>query len=738
MLRLRSILFAVMLLPAVPVRSAPMFDMPPMTSLKHIRDLSVREAEKALPVRVEGQILWKNPFDCSFFLHSDGVGVFVSRPDGAVNPDDLIEGDLVRVEGVTDKGDFSPSLIAASVERIGKAPLPEPREFHSYELFFTQNDCDWVRVMGRIVSMRTNLEIVGRKSIEFQVDFLSLPITVEVPLSDDGEQKLRELMFRRVRFDAVVGTQFNANRQVVGRTFYISSVDEIRVLDQYKPPVGAKERAIHELARFKEDPYAYYSTRGLVTHAEGEHIYLRGDEACLKVMLRENAAVKPGDYVEVSGYTQSGPISPGFLAREIRILEKRPAPKPVEMKLSEELRARWDLSPDSYLNHELIQIDAELVNPVESFGLATGSREQMLLCRQGKYMFTAKLPFSPKEIKALRPGAKIRLTGICNLTRNPSQRWRLYVDWFWIEPRNPGDVKILVPAPWWTPGRLFGLLGIVLGIAGLFLCWIFVLRRTVEKQTGVIAEKIEHESVLNERQRIARELHDNLSQGLVGAGMLLESSCEMQVETTDQFTSELRKIAETEDRPETKRKLLGLLNQFYEQTSQNRAGLDTAYSMLRYCSDESRRSILDLRGGLLERMRLPEAVNEILVPLAAESDAEIEMNVTGTPRRLKQMAERNLLMVVQEAVTNAVRHGRPSKVTVSLNYRETALSLSIEDDGCGCDPEPLAKPGHFGLRGMRERINRLHGQIKFARRKGGGFGVYIELPELIDWENETI
>ena len=709
---------------------------PPLTRVADLRKLSPEKAEKQLPAELDGQVLWVHPRAAGFFLYQDGKGIYVQKPGHPGSMAHLSAGDVVHVRGVTNPGLFSPCIYAESAELLEKKPLPEARPFQSFEIYSAKIDCDWVWLAGRILSKQVTRGGNGGDNIVLQVRHHSAVLDVQIPLTEGAEEKVDELMFRRVRFNAVAGTQFNLNRQVVGRVFFVRSADALKVIDEYRPRDGVQLEAIHELMRSGDNDRHPARTYGVVTHVDGQTIYLRGEKACIKVKLRKESPAAVGDYVELEGYVLPRPISPEFLAREVHVVEKRAVPEPVQMKVDDALRRKWDFQPDASLNQELVQIEAQLVDMGVSFGLTTGDREHTLLCRHGSYLFQAKLPAYWELSKEVKPGATVRLTGICNLTRSEERRWRLYVDWFWIQPRGNGDIEVIVPAPWWTPARLMWLLGITLGIAALFIGWVAALRRTVERQTGIISRQVERETIMDERQRIARELHDNLEQGLAGMAIQLRGCLRILELNLRRRVESVRAAIGLagNDKPELIGHLERAEEDIIEDAVRNHKAIEVVQGMLAHCSEESRSSILDLRGGLLERMALPEAIEAALEPLGDECGADTEMAVKGTPRRLKQEAERNLLLIAREAATNAARHAQPEKISIELTYAPDSLSLSIVDDGAGFTVNDVPASGRFGLQGMHERINRLNGTIQISSLPGQGTTVGIHLPSTREWE----
>ncbi|MDZ8117541.1 sensor histidine kinase [Pontiella agarivorans] len=708
------------------------------TNLTSLRALPLEKASQKLPVRVEAQVMWIHATGNGLFLHDGKRGIYAQKPGAAGALSRFVPGDIVRVEGKTNEGFFSTSIFVDRIERLGNKPLPEARPFYTFELYSTQIDCDWVWLAGRIISKSVQMDGSSGRSLTLELMVNSVPVHVQMPWTEEVEKQVDELMFSRVKFNAVAGTQFNMNRQVVGRTFFVNTPDQFELIDNFKPGEGIAILPIHELMRAGDAHHRLpKGTKGMVTYVSDSHLYLRGEKACIKVMTRGRAEVAAGDCIEVEGVVLPNPISPDFAAREIRLVERTGRlPEPIPLTLNDELRARWDNFPEASLNYELVKLDAELVDITESFGLTTGHREKILLCRQGSYLFEAKIPHYAELSEDLKPGAIIRLQGICNLTRSEERSWRLYVDWFWLQLRWASDVAVLSPAPWWTPGRLLWMLGAGSGLTMLILVWVAALRRTVRKQTGVIADQVERETISDERQRIARELHDNLEQGLAGMAIQLRGAQRVLELNREKRLSSIRTLLKrvgTEQKG-IREHLKQEAEEVISDSDRNRHAIEVVQGMLAHCSQESRSSIMDLRGGILERLDFISALKETLEPLARGGGATFELKVTGEVRKLNQAAERNLLLIVKEAVANATEHAGPETVTVELDYRNDSLIIRIMDDGAGFEPACASKAGHFGLLGMQERVNQLKGMLEIESRPGEGTCVKIHISSTMEWE----
>jgi signal transduction histidine kinase/ligand-binding sensor domain-containing protein len=199
-------------------------------------------------------------------------------------------------------------------------------------------------------------------------------------------------------------------------------------------------------------------------------------------------------------------------------------------------------------------------------------------------------------------------------------------------------------------------------------------------------------ALMAERARIARDIHDTLAQAVVATSVQLEC---------------LDQALEKEDRATMHRHL------------------DRARDMVKQSLDEARRSVWVLRPQTLER-GLPAAL-ETLVG-GSTGDPVVELQVTGSPRPLSPLVEANLLRLAQEAVANAYRHARASRIDVRLTYDPRAVILSVLDDGTGLPTSDGALPRERGLAGMRERATEIGGTLSIDARPGGGTEVRAEVP----------
>jgi signal transduction histidine kinase len=167
-----------------------------------------------------------------------------------------------------------------------------------------------------------------------------------------------------------------------------------------------------------------------------------------------------------------------------------------------------------------------------------------------------------------------------------------------------------------------------------------------------------------------------------------------------------------------------------EEPAPARKHLDMARRMARHSLTEARRSVMDLRASVLEGQNLAAALESGTRLWTAGSGVEIHVDVIGPSEQLPEGMEQHLLRIAQEAVTNVLKHAGASKIWIKLHTEAKRLYLRVVDNGRGFDQSGAfnAMGGHFGLIGMRERAERLGGELKLASNPGEGTVVEVTTP----------
>jgi ligand-binding sensor domain-containing protein/signal transduction histidine kinase len=203
-------------------------------------------------------------------------------------------------------------------------------------------------------------------------------------------------------------------------------------------------------------------------------------------------------------------------------------------------------------------------------------------------------------------------------------------------------------------------------------------------------------TVMAERNRMARELHDTLAQGLAGIALHAGALREAEPALTEGASRHL----------------------------------DTIGRLVKSSLAEARGSVWDLLPESLRDGDLPAALRSMVHDLTGDTAVQTALEVRGTPRRLGRQTERNVFRIGQEALTNALKHSRSGQVEMVLSYEPDRVELRVRDHGRGIDPAATSAGAHdgFGLTSMRERAQQIGGRVTIVSPPGGGTEVVLEAP----------
>ncbi len=204
------------------------------------------------------------------------------------------------------------------------------------------------------------------------------------------------------------------------------------------------------------------------------------------------------------------------------------------------------------------------------------------------------------------------------------------------------------------------------------------------------------EAVLEERNRIAREMHDTVIQGCASASALLEAVVSMEPDSNEP------------------RKNL----------------LDSARTQIRATVDEARQAVWNLRQKESASPEITQLLGSMAQQVSHVSRVPVRFEASGKTMPLDRTVEYVVLMVAREAVSNAVHHAHPEEVRINVNFDKNKMHLQVIDDGRGFNlDEALTSPSpHFGLIGMRERIEHLGGRFAIESAPGRGTRLFVDVP----------
>ena len=157
---------------------------------------------------------------------------------------------------------------------------------------------------------------------------------------------------------------------------------------------------------------------------------------------------------------------------------------------------------------------------------------------------------------------------------------------------------------------------------------------------------------------------------------------------------------------------------------------ERALVLARHALAEARRSMLDLSPGDLDGATLPDALSCVVAAWSAEHAVRVDAVVVGDPVPLHPEVEATVIRIAQESLTNIAKHADAARVGVTLSYDGDEVVLDVRDDGVGFDVDAPTGPSSFGLRGMRQRVARLAGDLTLESLAGRGTAVSARLPAL--------
>jgi len=649
--------------------------LPQLTTAEQILRLKPEEARHGYPVRLRGVVTctWPDVFS-NLILQDATRGIFLLQPSPGISGRPQI-GEFWEAEGATDAGAFSPIVRARKMTRLGEGRLPLPAHPDWDQLLNGSLDSQFVEIEGLIIdlnrleSQATLMTHWGKVSVKFKGERL--------PKLEQFQNKLVRIRGCLLAVWDLVTHQLKVGEICLGSATI--NADQTLPTDPFVAPL----KSIGELLRYdiQASKFQRVKISGQIVAERAGEFFLLSDGNGARFVPKNPCLFHPGDMVEVAGIPELGGPSP--VLREASARKTGVAPLPAAKRIPA-------------ANFLLTENDA---TRVQMEGVLLNTRlvrdEQMLDLQNGSRIFSARLREGAWFLLSMLPGTRLELTGVYAGQRGAQVVGRS-VDSFELLLDSSRDVRVLARPPWWTLRRSLAALGIVLVMLAGVMLWVFQLRRRVEIQTKIIHENVEHAATLEERTRIARELHDTMEQALAGINFQLGA-------------------------------LAGTLRGGAPEAQQI---LERARLMARHAQAEARRTVRNLRMFALERNNLSGALEQLAKENASGAGTKIEVAVSGQAVLLPVKVENHLLRIGQEAITNALKHAQAHNIKIELAYAAGFVQLKITDDGSGFDVARTAptEAGHFGLLGMRERTDKLGGTLKITSQPGAGTTVMVHVP----------
>jgi signal transduction histidine kinase len=697
---------------------------PPSTPVPIAMLREPSDGEQVRPVVVRGRLTWVthgrggNEYAA---VQDDTAGIWLdvqrAKDSGVWRGEEawheLEPGMLVEVSGVRDRDDqtFAPQIIPHVIRPLG-APgdieFPVAPVTTADRLFSGLDDSQRIMIEGVVQGLveqrerwMMTLEAGGRR------------IRVMVPRGNDFPEPSL-VIDSTLSVTGVATTSYTTRGQFVLPTIMVPRSCDLRVI-QAAPTTAfdAPEIPLARLGRLipSVDVRHRIRTRGTVSFAaNGRLFYLQSQSLGVRVEAAEKVDVRPGDTVEVSGFLDRERVlaglsqAAGIVNAVVRVVGRasRPSATVIQPDVIVEInraakRGGRLAEPGDY--------DGCLIECRARVGDLRADAGGIIPLISGNTALTATLSDEIlAEVPPLEPGCELLLRGIVQFELEPPVAGYLpQLGRMSLLVPSASDLTVVSRPSWWTPRRLLAVLGMLAVAFAIALGWVALLRREVAVQSRRLAaeiterqrSEIEFEAALEERSRLAANLHDTVLQTVTGIGYQLKS---------------------VQQGPE-------------QPPAADAASLATAQRMVEHAVDQLRGKVWSMRTMPLEGGSFPAALQALAGRLQAGQSPRIVVHVAGVERDIPDLVSGNLLLLGEEAIHNALKHAQATTIDVMALYDDDRVGVVIHDDGIGFAAGSSDEPrGHFGLAGMRDRMRRLGGGVTVESAPGAGTTVTATAP----------
>ncbi|MBQ0032602.1 MAG: sensor histidine kinase [bacterium] len=618
-------------------------------------------------------------------------------------------GDTLRIRGKTARPPSSrPCAFVDDVELISHGPAPSARSSTIQEVHSGKLDC-------RLTSITGNIRDVSVCEVNPQWAIIVLAgdcgiLYAIVPIHGDDFNVLEKLIGLTVALIGVPAPSDHSKRILIGRTFKLADMSSIRVIGEpdttASPPPDI--RGILHLGPDEIAVLGRHRTIGRVLAVWGGNQALVRNDENLVTRIEFDKCKLPvcGQRIEAFGFPESDLFHVNLCRATWKALDETieidQAPDSITVEqLFSSRNGNRSISP--HFHGSCIRIRGQVLKKPSP---DTGST-RLLLDSNGTALAVESIP-DVRDFADIEVGTKVEIVGICVMEMEnwrPSSRF-FQAKGFFVVPRCPTDICVLSTPSWWTPVRFICLIGVLVVVLIAVLLWNTTLRCLAEKRgRELLREQIGRERATlqtEERTRLAVELHDSLAQSLTGVSMELETAKRLSNKGCDVLMPHLERGTRA----------------------------------LKSCRDELRNCIWDLRSHALDVKDMNEAILRTLQPFADRLRISIRFNV---PREMfSDNLLHGLLRIIRELVINAIRHGEASLVKIAGTVEGDKAVCSVLDNGSGFDPQstPGVPSGHYGLQGVRERVNQFGGTFELISSPGSGTHARISLT--LDKSNDAL
>lgn len=623
-----------------------------------------------------------------------GAVVVQSDPRRQLEIPNLTVGDSIEVSGcikrIVSYDLFGP--IIDSVTRISHAEPTPPLKVTADEI--ANGSCDYRNcvISGTLRDAADSGSCTGWAILKLTCD--AEFIDASIPCSNGEIDELRKMIGSTISLIGVVMPFDNSLRTKMGRIFVCWSKSAISCLsplvkDPFDVPEITALDGVHPSKIIRKGRHKAVG-RVLASWQGNNLLLLLPNGELSKVELSQQVLPSCDETIEAIGFPESDLYHINLVSAQWRktTASKSSNHQREPIPIDKILQRPQQQSPISMSYHgqpvRLSGTLCSLPDPINNNGI-------MHVISDGT-MLTVDVSGTPSANIDLPIGSIVEITGVCvAYTPNwtPNVRCRRS-DKFTIVVREANDIKVLSTPSWFTAKRLTFAVIIMAFALSAILLWNRSLKTLADRRGRLLfreqLHQIKSDLRLTERTKLSIELHDSLAQCLTAIAM--------EIETAQRFW----KI----DAEEALRHL------------------SAAGTSLKSCRLELRNTLWDLRCQSLDENDMDKAIRRALLPYIKDIDLAIRFHI---PRSvLNESNTHEILRIIRELVINGIQHGHARKIKVAGSYDQGHLKFSVTDNGNGFDPSscPGVQEGHFGLQGIRERLQNLGGKLNIDSSQGNG------------------
>jgi signal transduction histidine kinase len=654
--------------------------LPELTTVDEVLRLSPEEAHRNYTVDIHGVVTCVVNEHDAFIVQDATHAVFVINDSGASELPQ--RGELLEVQGKSDKGTFAPLVRAQRFTSLGIGTLPEPIRPTWDQLMNGSMDDQLVEISGVVEESLSQPAGYPPGWSKIILHTAEGPLQVDVWLVGTNFNKLEnyEDAIVQLRGCLFVALTLDTHQLELGHVrMYVDSIEvDHPPMDEF----SVSKKSAADLTRFDPEANAFQRVKvsGQILYMNGQDYFMMDGTNGLRFTLRQEGQLHTGDQADVVGYPELSGAAPHLRFAVARKTGHDSLPDPRELSP--------DDLPNAIYDSTLVRIAGRLVSS------RVTTTNEVLEVQSGSWRFLARVKQKGNEPPPI--GSQLVLVGVY-AAQGGSPVLDGNVAPFDLLLHSSADIRVLSKPSWWTLRRLLVIVGVLVCALAFLGLWVSQLRRQVEERTAELATQIQNRQLLEhqrameqERARIARDLHDELGSGITEISMMatVAGSGNGRGGHLDEIGARARQMVTALD------EIVWAMNPKH----------DSLASLVSYSCLYADRllKLANISCQLKGMMGLPD-------------------------RAISSVCRHEFFLAFKEAITNVVRHSGATEVRLGVRPIGRRLRFSIADNGRGLTGEALTRGGD-GVTNMRARLEKMGGRFEIAGQRGRGTIVRFYIP----------